>query len=542
MSAEDRRAYLKDVVERIREIRAQGRFEKFLERCQQIGVSQKTTNRWLKSPDTAPLIADLDLVATALRDIGFPAEDSSHRGIANTKLRAEREEEAKKTAEAVDRTIKDTVIVREAGNEVTILTAELVGSLLLRDNRADLDWLQEIRIHNRVAEECMKKLTGRVIKFLGGTILVEFKGRRHAERAILSGLAIIEAIETRNKKCEDRGERRLETAVGVATGKVYSFTYEQSNEPEPQGPIVHLAFRLCGLAGRQQLVCSEKCFSKARGEQAGLNSSPTLNRFVEGSEESVAMRLIVPEGRPCQDLRLVGHRRETRPENLELLDAARKALKNGERVEAEKSFGKLWDKEPGNFEVNFRLAELLLGRPPRKGETRTGNIKKAIGHLRTARQINPDSWRIWFLASAARESRFEELRDYRDLDQAIKHAEEAIKKATEFVDTDGVDQTKLVLAGLLLDRSKDPKRDGAADLAKAAQLCNEIEDVFNGRQTRRKSNCLVTTAKVHFAQGGDAEDTTIRKMLDEAIKIAPNNAKAHRALAEFLEGGDGGDS
>lgn len=537
----ERQAYLRAIVERIEQIREQERFDEFLARCKQIGVSPNTVKRWLKTPDAAPRVANLDLAAAALRDLGFPVKDSSPRELAIAKLRAAREAKAKAIVDAVDRAIQDAFIVEDAGREVTLLTAQLVGSRALRHNRAELDWLKEIRIHNRVAEECIKRLTGRVIKFLGGAILAEFEGRAHAERAILAGLAIIKAIEVRNKKREDRGERKLETAIGVATGKVFWFKYQQSNEPDPQGPTVNLALRLCGLAGREQLVCSEKCFSKAGGEAAGFNSSPKLHRFLEGSDESVAMRLILPEGRACQDIRLVGHRREVRPDNLGLREVARRALKRRELNDAEKSFRDLVAREPGNFEANFRLAELLLGRSPKRKETRAGNIKKASEHLRTARQINPDSWRVWFLASAARKSKFEDSRDYADLDQAIKHAEEAINKATEFMDTDGMDQTKLVLAGLLLMRSKGPERDGSADLAVAAKLCNEIMDAFNGVQTRRKSNCLVTTAMVQLAQGGKPR-STIKEMLEEANSIDTDNANAHRAFAEFLEGGDGNDS
>jgi tetratricopeptide (TPR) repeat protein len=298
---------------------------------------------------------------------------------------------------------------------------------------------------------------------------------------------------------------------------------------------------LCGLAGRQQLVCAEDTFQAAGGEDAFPNSSKKLDRFVKGFDVPVAMRVVLPEGHACEDLRLIGHRRETRPENLDLLNAARKALEKGDFVDEEKSFRELVRKEPGNFEANFRLAERLLIRQPKKGETPSGNITKASEHLRTARQINPDAWRVWFLASAARRSKFANSRDYADLDRAITHAEEALKKATEFVDADGMDQTKLVLAGLLLDRSKDPERDGADDLARAAEYCNDIEKAFDGVQTRRKSDRLVFTAMVQLAQGGEPRNT-IRKMLDEAIGIDTNNANAHRALAEFLEGGDGSDS
>ena len=209
--------------------------------------------------------------------------------------------------------------------------------------------------------------------------------------------------------------------------------------------------------------------------------------------------------------------------------------------EAIKSLRSLVQEEPGNFEGNFRLGDLLLAEVTKEGKRIPHNIENAIKHLSIAKQVRPDSWRVWLLASNAWHYRFEETQDYGDLDKAIERAKEASDKAEEFMDSDGMHRSKMELADLYLGRSRDPAGDGAKELAEAAALCEAIKNAFNGVQIRRRSDLLVTMAMVQLAQGKTPRKT-IKEMLDTAVSIDQKNARAHRAVADFFAGGDGSDS
>jgi|GEM_PF-2914453 len=452
-----------------------------------------------------------------------------------------RAENARLIQENVDRYLKDEVLIQKKAKTVAVLFADLIDSTEFKWQHTEMEWLAKTRLHNLVAEECVVQYGGRVVKFLGDGVMAEFEGTEHAQRAIQSGLAIIEAIETQNETRNHVGMKVLETAVGVASGKVFRFKFPQSKETDPQGTIVDLASRLCGLAGPQQLVCSKTCFDDAGGESVFPNCSKELERFVKGFNGPASMHLVLPEGRSCKDVQLVGHRRKTRPENVDLLKRAQESLDHKEIPKAKRAFEQLVKKEPGNFKGNFRLAELLLGRRPGKGETRAQNVEKAIRHLRAARQINPDSWRVWFMASLARRIKFEGSGDYVDLEWAIKHAYDAVEKAEAFMDRDGANRTKLELAKLHLMKSEDPDVDQSEELSAAAVLCIEIENAFNGLQKRRLSDCLVTTALVLLAQG-DTSHVRIKDMLERALEADKDNPNALQAMGKFQKNNEDTDA
>jgi class 3 adenylate cyclase/tetratricopeptide (TPR) repeat protein len=108
--------------------------------------------------------------------------------------------------------------------QLTVLFAELVGAGA-QAGGIDPEAAREVlHGYQRVADECVEAYGGHVHQSLGHGVLAGFgypeAHDNDAERAVLAGLSLVAAIRTLNADRERRGERAIQSRVGVHTGLV----------------------------------------------------------------------------------------------------------------------------------------------------------------------------------------------------------------------------------------------------------------------------------------------------------------------------------
>jgi class 3 adenylate cyclase len=142
--------------------------------------------------------------------------------------------------------------------QVTVMFADLVGSTAL-STRVDPEDLREIILaYHKCAAETVQRFDGFLAQFLGDGVLVYFGyPRAHeddAERAVLAGLKLIEAVASLNTGTA------LQTRVGIASGLVVVGDLMRSGDAHEHGIIgetPNLAARLQAIAEPNTVVFAE---------------------------------------------------------------------------------------------------------------------------------------------------------------------------------------------------------------------------------------------------------------------------------------------
>jgi Adenylate and Guanylate cyclase catalytic domain len=110
--------------------------------------------------------------------------------------------------------------------QLTVMFCDLADSTRLSAQLDPEEMGDVIRAYQEMVSEAVRRFDGFVAKFMGDGILVYFgypyAQGNDAERAVHSGLAIIEAVPALNRQVERRGGMRLAVRIGVATGLVVS--------------------------------------------------------------------------------------------------------------------------------------------------------------------------------------------------------------------------------------------------------------------------------------------------------------------------------
>ncbi len=160
--------------------------------------------------------------------------------------------------------------------QLTVMFCDLVGSTEL-SARLDPEDLREVMRHYQdTVAGLVTRFEGHVAKFLGDGVLAFFGWPRayedQAERAVLSGLAAVEAVA----HLKTGAGRGLEARVGIATGQVVigDIVGEAATEADAvAGETPNLAARLQDVAAPGQVVigCPSSLFSPATN---GSSASP----------------------------------------------------------------------------------------------------------------------------------------------------------------------------------------------------------------------------------------------------------------------------
>ena len=155
---------------------------------------------------------------------------------------------------AIDEAAKDSAERRQ----VTVMFSDLVGSTAL-SGRLDLEDLREvISAYQRCVAETVRHFGGFVARYMGDGVLIYFgyptAHEDDAERAVRSGLALIDAVATLP------APEPLQVRIGAATGMVVVGDLVGSGEAQEHdivGETPNLAARLQAIAEPNTVVIAE---------------------------------------------------------------------------------------------------------------------------------------------------------------------------------------------------------------------------------------------------------------------------------------------
>ena len=147
--------------------------------------------------------------------------------------------------------------------QITLLLCALINSTALAE-QLDPEDLQDIfQAYQSVCADVIKRFDGYIAQYLGDRLLVYF-GYPHAheddaQRAVRTGLGILEAIETFNARQEDAKALRLRVCCAMHTGLVVVGTIGEQGRQEQLalGQPPNIAAQLLRLATPNRVVLSE---------------------------------------------------------------------------------------------------------------------------------------------------------------------------------------------------------------------------------------------------------------------------------------------
>jgi predicted ATPase/class 3 adenylate cyclase len=155
---------------------------------------------------------------------------------------------------AIDKGTKDTAERRQ----VTVMFSDLVGSTALSARLDPEDLREVISAYQRCVAETVRHFGGFVARYLGDGVLIYFgyptAHEDDAERAVRSGLALIDAVATLP------APELLQVRIGVATGMVVVGDLVGSGEAQEHdivGETPNLAARLQAIAEPNTVVIAE---------------------------------------------------------------------------------------------------------------------------------------------------------------------------------------------------------------------------------------------------------------------------------------------
>jgi class 3 adenylate cyclase/tetratricopeptide (TPR) repeat protein len=197
------------------------------------------------------------LTAEDLKDLGVGSVGHRRKLLdAIAALRAEPKgpTQLSNAALAVDRAARDTAERRQ----VTVMFSDLVGSTALSTRLDPEDLREVISAYQRCVAETVRHFGGFVARYMGDGVLIYFgyptAHEDDAERAVRSGLALIDAVATLPAL------EPLQVRIGAATGMVVVGDLVGSGEAQEHdivGETPNLAARLQGIAEPNMVVIAE---------------------------------------------------------------------------------------------------------------------------------------------------------------------------------------------------------------------------------------------------------------------------------------------
>ena len=227
--------------------------------------------------DVLPDLSDSDL-----KEIGLPLGDRKRLLMAALRL----EEPARRKSELT--TSPKTEAERR---QLTVMFCDLVGSTAL-SHQLDPEDLRDVnRAYQDACKAAIERYEGFVARYMGDGVLVYFgypqAHEDDAERAIHSGLSVIDAMNELNETFSDKLKIELGVRVGIATGLVVVgdlIGEGASQESAVVGKTPNLAARLQGMADTNKIVIASSTYDLAGGrfeyKDLGINEVKGLPKPV----------------------------------------------------------------------------------------------------------------------------------------------------------------------------------------------------------------------------------------------------------------------
>src|SRR4029434_9384611 len=206
--------------------------------------------------------------------------------------------------------------------QLTVMFCDLVDSTKLSSQLDPEDYRDMVRAYQRVCSEVITRFDGHIAQLLGDGLLVYFgypqAHEDDAQRAVRSGLGILEAVEVLNTSLEPAKGITLAVRLGIHTGLVVvgDMGGAERQEQLALGDVPNLAARLQGLPEPNTIAISAATYRlvqgffdcQARGEHTLRGVSQPLNVYRVLGESGVHSRLYIVSTRGLTPL--VGREQE----------------------------------------------------------------------------------------------------------------------------------------------------------------------------------------------------------------------------------------
>ncbi len=146
--------------------------------------------------------------------------------------------------------------------QLTVLFCDLVDSTTLAGQLDPEDLREVVRAYQQLCAEVIQRFDGHIAQYLGDGLLVYFgypqAHEDEAQRAVRSGLGIVEAMGALNTRLEQAHGVRLAVRLGIHTGLVVVGEIGSGGQQEQLalGETPNIAARLQGLAAPDTIVIS----------------------------------------------------------------------------------------------------------------------------------------------------------------------------------------------------------------------------------------------------------------------------------------------
>ena len=155
--------------------------------------------------------------------------------------------------------------------QLTVMFCDLVGSTSLSGDLDPEDYREVVRQYQQVCSEVIQRYDGHIAQYLGDGLLVYFgfplAHEDDAQRAVRSGLGIIEAIGALNTRLEQEKDIKLAVRLGIHTGLVVvgEMGGRDRQEQLALGETPNVASRIQGIAEPNSVVISDATHRLVQG-------------------------------------------------------------------------------------------------------------------------------------------------------------------------------------------------------------------------------------------------------------------------------------
>src|SRR5215475_4642424 len=150
--------------------------------------------------------------------------------------------------------------------QLTVLFCDLVDSTRLASQLDAEDYREVVRAYQQTCAEVIQRFDGHIAQYLGDGLLVYFgypqAHEDDAQRAVRTGLDMVQALATLNRRLQQERGVRLAIRVGIHTGLVVVGEVGGISRQEQLalGETPNIAARLQGLAAPDTVVVSPATF------------------------------------------------------------------------------------------------------------------------------------------------------------------------------------------------------------------------------------------------------------------------------------------